>query len=109
MPKYPIIERIDPDLGELLDRFFDVSHKDLEAMQGALAVLDFEELVRLGHTAKGTGSGYGFKGMGDIGHGIELAANARDLQAAKEQVEHLARYLDTVQVEFNDYPGGNKK
>jgi len=109
MPDYPIIEHIDPDLGELLDRFFEVSRQDVEAMWQAIAVGDFNELLRLGHTARGTGSGYGFKGMGVIGRGIEEAANDSDAQKAQAQVEELARYLETVQVKFNEPPGSRGK
>lgn len=101
MPEFPVIERIPSDLEELLDRFFDVSRQDLEQMRVALKDGDFESLVRLGHTAKGTGSGYGFKGMGRIGHGIEQAALNRDPVAIQEHVDTLARYLDTVQVELD--------
>ena len=102
MSNYPIIERIHPDLEELLDRFFAVSRTDLDKMVSAMELRDFEELIRLGHTTKGTGSGYGFKGMGVIGREIELAASARDLSGVRAQVDNLARYLDTVQVEFGE-------
>ncbi len=108
MSDYPTIEYIDSDLGELLDRFFEASRQDVEAMWQAIAIEDFRELLRLGHTARGTGSGYGFKGMGIIGRGIEEAANAQDTTRAQEQVKALARYLDTVKVEFNDFSGGGK-
>jgi HPt (histidine-containing phosphotransfer) domain-containing protein len=101
IPEYPEVERIPSDLEELLDRFFDVSRQDLEQMRNALHVRDFETLVRLGHTARGTGSGYGFKGMGMIGHEIEQAALSRDPDALEQHVDSLARYLDTVRVEFD--------
>lgn len=102
MPEIPIVERIHPDLEELLDRFFVVSRSDLDKMVEALDAGNFEELLRLGHTAKGTGSGYGFKGMGVIGRMIEAAASEGDLHAAREHVNSLARYLDTVKVEFGE-------
>ncbi|EGB14008.1 Hpt domain protein [Pseudodesulfovibrio mercurii] len=101
MPEYPEVERIPPDLEQLLDRFFAVSRQDLEQMRDALNVRDFETLVRLGHTTRGTGSGYGFKGMGRIGHDIELAAQQRDPGALERHMNTLAHYLDTVQVEFD--------
>lgn len=102
MPNYPEVERIPSDLAQLLDRFFAESREDLERMRNALHVRDFETLDRLGHTARGTGCGYGFKGMGRIGHDIELAAQEHDAAALDRHLDTLAHYLDTVQVEFDD-------
>jgi HPt (histidine-containing phosphotransfer) domain-containing protein len=101
MSEHPEVERIPADLEELLDRFFDVCRQELEQMRNALREGDFDTLARLGHTARGTGSGYGFKGMGRIGREIELAAQNRDSDALEEHMDTLAHYLDTVQVELD--------
>jgi len=98
----PIVERIDPDLEELMERFFDSSKKDVEKMQSALDARDFATLIRLGHTAKGTGYGYGFRGMGDIGLELEDAAKARNEDDIRTQIKRMAHYLDTVKVEFGE-------
>lgn len=100
MADEPIIERIDGDLEELMERFFDNSNKDTVVMQAALDAKDFETLARLGHTAKGTGFGYGFKGMGEIGRELELAAKATDVKQCKEEIDRMAHYLAHVKVEF---------
>ncbi|WP_319543644.1 Hpt domain-containing protein [uncultured Pseudodesulfovibrio sp.] len=100
MPDSPIVERIDPDLEELLPRFFEVSMKDLESMQTALGEGDFETLNRLGHTSRGTGCGYGFKGMGEIAHAIERAAKAGDVESGREHIQRLFQYFERVQVVF---------
>lgn len=100
MSDSPVIELIDPDLKELLPRFFEVSMEDLEKMQVALKERDFETLNRLGHTTRGTGCGYGFKGMGEIARAIELAAKACDFEKGREQIGLLFQYLQCVQVEF---------
>ena len=100
MADIPITERIDPDLEELMERFFSNSRGDLRKMQVALDAGDFETLARLGHTAKGTGYGYGFRGMGDIGLKLEQAARERDMAQSREQVEHMAHYLANVKVDF---------
>jgi len=97
-----IIELIDPDLEELMDKFFVNSKQDLANMQDALADADFETLSRLGHTAKGTGYGYGFRGMGDIGRDLESAAKGRDRNACTEQVVRVEHYLDHVEVRFDN-------
>lgn len=100
MSEYPLIEYIDQDLEGLMERFFEVSRRDLDIMYGALDEGDYDSLIRLGHTAKGTGFGYGFTGMGNIGHAIELAAKAQDPDAIRSQLAVLADYIDTVKVEF---------
>lgn len=97
----PIVERIDPALEELMDRFFANSSKDLEEMQAVLAAGDFETLARLGHTAKGTGYGYGFRGMGDIGQELECAAKIENSDECAAQIERMGYYLANVKVEFN--------
>lgn len=98
----PIIERIDPDLEELMERFFINSKEDTVKMQEALDAGDYETLARLGHTAKGTGYGYGFRGMGDIGLDLEMAAKQQDVQASQAHVDRMTFYLDNVKVEFGE-------
>lgn len=102
MADSPIVELIVPDLEELMDRFFSSSRDDLGKMQSALDAMDFETLIRLGHTAKGTGYGYGFRGMGDIGVKLEDAAKDRNENGVRTQLERMTYYLDNVKVEFGE-------
>ena len=102
MADSPFIERIDPGLEELMERFFSSSKEDLEKMQSALDARDFKTLIRLGHTAKGTGYGYGFRGMGNIGMELEDAAKGQSEAEIRTQIERMAYYLDNVKVEFGE-------
>jgi HPt (histidine-containing phosphotransfer) domain-containing protein len=96
----PIIEQIDSDLEVLMERFFSSSRKELDVMRTALQSGEFSALVRMGHTTKGTGYGYGFRGMGDIGLELEAAARNEDNALCAELLDRLGHYLDTVKVEF---------
>ena len=96
----PAIERIEADLAPLMERFFNNSKKDVEAMRRALSDGDMETLRRMGHTAKGTGYGYGMRGLGDLGLSLEAAAQGCDAAGCEDVIERMARYLDTVVVEF---------
>lgn len=102
MPDVPIIERIDSDLEELMERFFENSKKDLNEMQATLDAGDMVTLARMGHTAKGTGYGYGMRGMGDIGLALEEAAKAEDMAQCQEAIGRMEHYLDTVKVEYKN-------
>lgn len=102
MTSTPIIERIDPGLEDLMERFFVGSNQDLVKMRATLDRGDFVALARLGHTAKGTGFGYGFKGMGEIGRDLETAAREQDRSACAEQVQRMEHYLANVEVRFGE-------
>lgn len=102
MADTPIVELIDPDLEELMDRFFANSRKDIVKMRAAYDAGDFKTLARLGHTAKGTGYGYGFSGMGDIGLQLEMAAKEERQAECEEQIEKMVQYIENVRVEFGD-------
>lgn len=85
-----------------MERFFAGSNDDADKMQLALDKRDYEVLKRLGHTAKGTGHGYGFRGMGEIGLALEDAAKAEDKDECQSQIDRLKSYLAMVKVEFRD-------
>lgn len=95
-----VVEQIDSSLEELMDRFFSNSAKDLAKMQGVLEIRDYETLSRLGHTVKGTGYGYGFRGLGEIGGKLEKAAKASDPKSCQRQIDRIKWYLENVRVEF---------
>jgi HPt (histidine-containing phosphotransfer) domain-containing protein len=100
MADSPIIERVDPDLEVLMERFFISSKVDLEKMQSAFEARDFSTLVRLGHTAKGAGYGYGCMGMGDIGAELESVAKSEDEAEVRILIDKMEYYLDNVKIEF---------
>jgi hypothetical protein len=59
---------------------------------------DWEALRSLGHKMKGTGRGYGFARLTDIGRAIEEAGTNEDAERARAAAAALARYLDRVRV-----------
>ncbi|MEF2230660.1 MAG: Hpt domain-containing protein [Pseudodesulfovibrio sp.] len=100
MVSEPVIERIDADLEPLMPRFFNNTRKEALLMREALAAGDMASLVRMGHTAKGTGYGYGMRTMGDLGRELETAAKAGDAAGCGDVIERMVHYLDTVVVEL---------
>lgn len=55
-----VVERIDADLAELVDRFLECSRRDQEALERALDADDLDTARRIGHSAKGAGAAYGW-------------------------------------------------
>ena len=94
----PIRIRVDPELASLIPGFLDNRRKDVALLLDALTRGDFETARVVGHSMKGSGGGYGFDGITDIGGAIEVAAKQHDPVAIRTQIDALSRYLARVEI-----------
>ena len=92
----PIPIRVDPEIAALIPGFLANRHKDVVLLLDAVNQGDFETARILGHSMKGSGGGYGFDGITDIGAEIETAAKQHDAVVIRSQVHALSRYLARV-------------
>ena len=88
---------VDASLEDLIPNFLDKRRKDLPKLTEALRTGDFETIRRLGHNLKGTGAGYGFPALSEIGTAIEEGAKANNGGAIQVKVDELTRYLEQVE------------
>ena len=100
MDKQTIRVSVDRDLEDLIPGFLKRRHEDVRKLAEAIDGADLEAVRITGHSMKGTGGGYGFDGLSEIGAAIEVAAKAGDLEAARAGLERLRDYLDRVDVSF---------
>ena len=70
--------------------------QNIVAMYDALDRADFEAVTILGHNLRGSGGGFGFQAITDIGAGIERAAADADTAASRQWVAELSSYLDRI-------------
>ncbi len=63
-------------------------------MLSALDCGDFEAVIILGHNLRGSGGGFGFQTITDIGAGLEQAADLSDSAVSRRWVSELSSYLD---------------
>lgn len=94
----PIRIRVDPELASLIPGFLENRRKDVTSLLEAVNRGDFETARILGHSMKGSGGGYGFNGITDIGGEIEVAATQGDPVAIRTHVDALSLYLARVEV-----------
>ena len=90
--------RVDAEIAPLIPGFLANRHKDVVSLLDAVDHGDFEAARILGHSMKGSGGGYGFDGITDIGAEIETAATRNDSDAIRSQVKALSRYLTRVEI-----------
>ena len=72
---------------------------DITKLREALDRGDCETVRTLGHQMSGTGGGYGFEPITEIGSALEEAALAGDSARIRASIEHLDHYLNSVRVE----------
>ncbi len=90
--------RVDPEIASLVPEFLDNRFKDMTLLIRAVYKSDIETACILGHNMKGSGSGYGFHGITEIGRLIEEAAKLRDAVAITDQIHALSLYLSRLEI-----------
>jgi CheY-like chemotaxis protein len=92
---------VEKDMEDVVPAYLDKRRKDIETYREALGKGDLDTVRMMGHKLKGTGAGYGFARMTTIGAAIEKAALDGDAAAAAARVAELARYIDSVELEYS--------
>jgi len=95
-----IIVYVDSDIEDLVPGFLENRGRDITSIKEALSNNDYEAIRIIGHSMKGTGGGYGFDSISDIGSSIETEAENRDSEKIREQTEKLSSYLKCVEVVY---------
>ncbi|MBP6941292.1 MAG: Hpt domain-containing protein [Syntrophorhabdaceae bacterium] len=91
---------IDKDLEDLIPGYLENRLRDIASIEEALIKNDFETIRILGHSMKGSGGGYGFAAITEIGKRIEEAAKKMDKKVITEQVEELSTYLRNITIKY---------
>ena len=88
---------IDPGIQGLIPGFLENRQRDIKAISTAIEDGDFQGIRFLGHSMKGSGGGYGFQKITDLGRSLEEAARAENAQELRELVEEMAAYLENIE------------
>ena len=89
-------EEVSPEIAALVPQYLASKSKQLEEAETALAAHDMAAVQRFGHNLKGTGRGYGFTRIEQIGNQLERAAACGDQALVSEQFLRLREFLSEV-------------
>ncbi len=96
----PIRVVIPAELEPLIPNYLDKRHADIGRMRHALDAGDLASVREIGHAIKGSGGGYGFERLTELGWEIEQAASNGDGPASARAVDAMDDYLQRVEVEY---------
>ena len=91
-----IMVHVDPELADLIPGYLANRQKDIVAISGAIEKRDLETIRILGHSMKGSGGGYGFDAITDIGSALEKAAQEGREEVIRREIIRLEDYLRDV-------------
>ena len=86
-------------LAERTPAYLENCRNNVIAINAALDQADFETVIILGHNMRGSGGGFGFQAITEIGAGLEQAADLADLGTSRKWAKELSDYLDRVDAE----------
>lgn len=93
-----IIVTIDADLEDLIPDYLENRRQDCQTVLQRLEKGDYEGIRVLGHIMKGSGGGYGFDPITDMGRALEEAAKQPDKEAIRLVVSQLEDYLQNIEI-----------
>lgn len=93
-----IIVHVDHDLADLIPGYLANRGKDIAAINEALKKKDIETIRIIGHSMKGSGGGYGFDTITDIGRMMEKAAKENCAEDIFLQLTRLEDYLHQLEI-----------
>jgi CheY-like chemotaxis protein/anti-sigma regulatory factor (Ser/Thr protein kinase) len=92
--------QIPPDLADLAEEYLTNRRADAAALREAVRTGDFAGARRRGHNMKGSGAGYGFPQVSELGKRIERAADDGDAAEITRWADALSEYADRQLVEL---------
>jgi signal transduction histidine kinase/CheY-like chemotaxis protein len=94
----PVYVSVEDWLKPVVGGYLEKRRGDVAKLRVALDGGDYATIRTLGHQMAGTGGGYGFDPITDIGSALEEAAMASDTARIRASIEDLDRYLSAVRV-----------
>lgn len=93
---------IDSDLEFLIPQFLENREEDIKKLEKLLKKSEFDQIRIIGHSLKGSGGGYGFDNLTEIGSQIEQAAELKNDHKIKNLINELKKYLENIEIIYEE-------
>jgi len=100
VPAEQNVVEVEKGMEDVVPGYIEKRRAEVPVYGEALARDDFESIRKLAHKMKGTGSGYGFPMLTELGSAIEKAAIQKEAAQIKEYLERFALYLESIQLKY---------
>lgn len=98
LDKYVI--QVDLGLKDLIPEYLENRRKDILTIRDAMSHNDFDTITQLAHKFKGSGGGYGFTRLSELGRKIEKDSDKKDASSIQKSIADLEYYLNHIEVVY---------
>jgi len=91
-----VLIEIPSGLEALAHRYLASRYNELPLLEALLECSDYEQIRRLSHNMKGTGTSYGFPDVTRLGSAMEMASKERDSSNIAKQMNALSTYVHSA-------------
>jgi signal transduction histidine kinase/CheY-like chemotaxis protein len=95
-PELPSVAEVESWLKPVIPAYLEKRRADLVKLKTALEQGDYDTVRTLGHQMAGSGAGYGFAQITEIGGALEESALAGDTPRIRNGIVQLERYLNDI-------------
>jgi CheY-like chemotaxis protein len=92
---------VEQGMEEAVPAYLAKRRDELPVFGQALESGDFDSIRKMAHKTKGTGAGYGFPGLSELGAALEEAAIHRDGAFIRAKLSEYSDYLDRVTLQYS--------
>ena len=85
-------------LAQRIPAYLENCRQNVIVLREAMDRADFEAVTILGHNLRGSGGGFGFQAITDLGASLEQAARDANLDEVRGLLGALSNYLDSLEV-----------
>jgi len=96
---------VEEGMEDVVPGYLQKRRAEVPVYRQALQTADFDAISRLAHKMKGTGTGYGFERLTELGAALETSAGISDAPATARYLDELALYLESVELRYPNPPG----
>lgn len=97
-----IVVYANPDFADDIPWYLGQVRDYTEEIEKAAKNSDFETIEDAGHRMRGSGETFGFNAISEMGKFLEQAAREKDLDEIGRKVKELSRYIEVVEVVYEE-------
>jgi len=95
-----IVVAVEEGMEDVVPGYLEKRRGEVAVYAAALAQNDFDSIRNMAHKMKGTGSGYGFPVLTELGGAMEKAALNKDATQLRESLNRLAVYIESIDLKY---------